>query len=217
LWNGTSDMIELAVLSREGKKVETMSVDESLLGGRVRFSLLKQAIVMYHANRRVGTAATKNKSLVEGSTRKLYKQKGTGNARAGQVRTHKRVGGGVAFAKVARDFRQDMPKKQRRLARDSALLAKLLDQQVVVVSDLTFERPKTKDFVTVLGNLGISRSCLVAIKGLDENVYRSARNVPKVVISPVTDLNAVQICGHDKVLFTKEALVSFLDRTSREN
>lgn len=210
-------MIELAVLSREGKKVETVTVDEALLGGRVRFPLLKQAIVRYHANRRVGTAATKNKSLVEGSTRKLYKQKGTGNARAGQVRTHKRVGGGVAFAKVARDFSQDMPKKQRRLARDSAVLAKLLDQKVVVVSDLAFDRPKTKDFVSVLGSLGITRSCLVAIKGLDPNVYRSARNVPRVMVSPVTDLNAAEICGHDTMLFTKEALVSFLDRTSKEN
>jgi len=210
-------MIELAVLSREGKKVETLTVDESVLGRRVRFPLLKQAIVMYHANRRVGTAATKNKSLVEGSTRKLYRQKGTGNARAGQVRTHKRVGGGVAFAKVARDFRQEMPKKQRRLARDSAVLVKLLDHKVVVVSDLALNQPKTKDFVKILGNLGISRSCLVAIKDLDTNVYKSARNIPAVAVLPVTDLNAGQICGHDTMLFTKEALVSFLERTSQEN
>ena len=210
-------MIELAVLSREGKKVDTLSVDESVLGGRVRFSLLKQAIVMYHANRRVGTAASKSKGMVEGSTRKLYKQKGTGNARVGQVRTHKRVGGGVAFAKAARDFSQEMPKKQRRLARDSAVLAKLLDQKVVVVSDLAFDKPKTKDFVKVLGNLGISRSCLVAIKALDVNVYKSARNIPAVAVLPVTDLNAGQICGHDKMLFTKEALLSFLERTSQEN
>jgi len=210
-------MIELAVLSREGKKVETLTVDESVLGGRVRFPLLKQAIVMYNANRRVGTAATKNKSLVEGSTRKLYRQKGTGNARAGQVRTHKRVGGGVAFAKVARDFGKEMPKKQRRLARDSAVLAKLLDQKVVVISELVFDRPKTKDFVEILGNLGITRSCLVAIRALDPNVYRSARNIPKVVVSPVADLNAGQICGHERMLFTKEALVSFLERTSTEN
>jgi large subunit ribosomal protein L4 len=210
-------MIELAVLSREGKNVETLTVDESVLGRRVRFLLLKQAIVMYHANRRVGTAATKNKSLVEGSTRKLYRQKGTGNARAGQVRTHKRVGGGVAFAKVARDFRQEMPKKQRRLARDSAVLVKLLDHKVVVVSDLALNQPKTKDFVKILGNLGIRRSCLVAIKALDANVYKSARNIPAVAVLPVTDLNAGQICGHDTMLFTKEALVSFLERTSQEN
>lgn len=210
-------MIELAVLSREGKKVETLTVDESVLGRRVRFPLLKQAIVMYHANRRVGTAATKNKSLVEGSTRKLYRQKGTGNARAGQVRTHKRVGGGVAFAKVARDFRQEMPKKQRRLARDSAVLVKLLDHKVVVVSDLALNQPKTKDFVKILGNLGISRSCLVAIKDLDTNIYKSARNILAVAVLPVTDLNAGQICGHDTLLFTKEALVSFLERTSQEN
>ncbi len=206
-------MIELAVLSTEGKTVETLAVNEADLGGRVRFPLLKQAIVMYQANRRVGTAATKGKSAIEGSTRKLYRQKGTGNARAGQVRTNKRVGGGVAFAKVARDFSQAMPKKQRRLARDSAVLAKLLDRRVVVVRDLPFDRPKTKDFAAILGNLGITRSCVVAIKAGDPNVYKSARNIPRVVVTPVADLNAGEICGHDKVLFTKEALLSFLDRS----
>lgn len=210
-------MIEVAVLSSDGKKVETLKVDESVLGGKIRFALLKQAIVMYHANRRVGTAATKNKSLVEGSTRKLYRQKGTGQARAGQARTHKRVGGGVAFGKIARDFSQDMPKKQRRLARDSAVLAKLLDQKVVVVNELTFNQPKTKEMVKILGNLGISRSCLVAIKALDPNVYRSARNIQRVAVLPVAELNAGEICGHDKMLFTKEALLTFLDRKAKEN
>lgn len=206
-------MIEVAVLSTEGKTVETLAVNEADLGGRVRFPLLKQAIVMYQANRRVGTAATKGKASVEGSTRKLYRQKGTGNARAGQVRTHKRVGGGVAFAKGVRDFSQAMPKKQRRLARDSAVLAKLLDRRVVVVRDLPLDRPKTKDFAVILGNLGITRSCVVAIKALDPNVYKSARNIPRVVVTPVADLNAGEICGHDKVLFTKEAFLSFLDRS----
>jgi len=114
---------------------------------------------------------------------------------------------------VARDFSQAIPKKQRRLARDSAVLAKLLDRLVVVVRDLPFDRPKTKDFAAILGNLGITRSCVVAIKAGDPNVYKSARNIPRVVVTPVADLNAGEICGHDKVLFTKEALLSFLDRS----
>ena len=125
-------MIDVAVYNREGKEVETLQVDENLFGGIVRYPLLKQAIVMYHANKRVGTAATKSRGMVEGSTRKLYKQKGTGNARAGAVRTPVRVGGGHAFAKVARDFGKEMPKKQRRLACDSAILAKLQSGRVVV-------------------------------------------------------------------------------------
>src|SRR4030042_5636026 len=96
-------MIELTVYNTQGKEVENLKVDERLLGSKVRYQLLKQAIVMYQANKRVGTAATKNRALVEGSTRKLFRQKGTGNARVGHIRTNKRVGGGVSFEKVVRD------------------------------------------------------------------------------------------------------------------
>ncbi len=109
-------MIDVAVHNREGDEIDSLQVDESLFGASVRHSLLKQAIVMYHANKRVGTAATKSRGMVDGSTRKLFRQKGTGNARVGNSRTGKRVGGGVTFAKVKRDFGKRMPKKQRRLA-----------------------------------------------------------------------------------------------------
>jgi len=205
-------MIELTVHSPEGKELGSISVDETLLGEKVRFALLKQAIVMYHANKRVGTAATKSRGMVAGSGRKLFRQKGTGNARVGNSRTGKRVGGGVTFAKVARDFGKDMPKKQKRLARDSAVLAKLQSQHVVVVDGLSFEAPKTKDFAVMLGKLGIERSCLVTVKEQNDNVYKSARNLPKVDVTRVSDLSAGSICGHQKMLFTKEALEAFLDR-----
>jgi large subunit ribosomal protein L4 len=209
------DMIELTVYNTDGKEVDSLKVDESALGGVVRYPLLKQAIVMYNVNKRVGTAATKNRSLVTGSTRKIYRQKGTGFARAGTRRTGKRVGGGVTFEKVARDFGKSMPKKQRRLARDSAILVKLLGNDVVVVDTLSFEKPRTKDFVRVLGNLKIDRSCLVAIGDYDRNIYMSARNVPKVAVMPVAELNAGDICGHRKMLFTKEAFLSVLNKENR--
>ena len=205
-------MIDLAVYNREGKEVESLQVDESAFGGRVRYPLLKQAIVMYHANKRVGTAATKSRGMVQGSTRKLFKQKGTGNARVGNSRTGKRVGGGVTFAKVPRDFGKRMPKKQRRLARDSAVLEKLLSKSVVVVDELKFESPRTKDFVSVLGNLKIERSCLVTTGDTNMNLYKSARNVPRVAVLPVSELNAGDICNHSKLLFTKEALESLLNK-----
>lgn len=205
-------MIELTVFNTSGQPVGSIQVDESVLGGCVRYALLKQAIVMYHANKRVGTVATKSRSVVAGSTRKLFKQKGTGNARVGTRRTGKRVGGGMAFAKVPRDFRQAMPRKQRMLARDSAVLAKLRSHEVVVVEGLSFEKPRTKDFVAVLKNLKIDRSCLVAIQNRDENVYKSVRNVPKVDVLPVADLNAADIINHRRMLFTKDALTSFLNR-----
>ena len=205
-------MISLAVYNKEGQEIESLKVDESAFGGRVRFALLKQAIVMYHANKRVGTAATKNRSLVEGSTRKIYAQKHTGNARAGTIRTAKRVGGGVTFAKVARDFSRQMPKKQRHLARDSAILAKLLSNNVVVVDQLKFEKPKTKDFAAVLGNLKIERSCLVVIPERDDTLWRSARNIPKVSVQLVAESNAGDICKHTKLLFTKDAFLALMNK-----
>ena len=129
-------MIDLSVYDRDGQEVDSLKVDESVFGGLVRYPLLKQAIVMYHANKRVGTASTRSRGMVVGSSRKLFRQKGTGNARVGNSRTGKRVGGGVTFAKVARDFRKRMPKKQRRLATDSAILSKLLSDNVVVIDEL---------------------------------------------------------------------------------
>jgi len=205
-------MINLAVYNKEGKEVESLKVDESIFGGSVRYPLLKQAIVRHQANQRVGTAATKSRGMVRGTTKKLFRQKGTGSARAGSRRTGKRVGGGVTFAKVSRDFGKRMPKKQRQLATDSAVLAKLLSDSVVVVDELNFEAPRTKDFVNVLGNLKIDRSCLVMINDYDENVYKSARNIPKIAIMPVSQLNAGEVCNHSKLLFTKEAFVSLLNR-----
>ncbi len=210
-------MIDVAVHNREGKEIESLQVDESLFGGTVRHPLLKQAIVMYHANKRVGTAATKSRGMVKGSTRKLFRQKGTGNARVGNARTGKRVGGGVTFAKVNRDFGKRMPKKQRRLAMDSAILVKLMSGSVVVVDELNFDAPKTKDFSAVLGNLKIDRSCVVTLNESDENIYKSARNIPRVVVMAVADLNAGDICNHQKVLFTKEAFLTLLDRDKESN
>ncbi|AQT69852.1 50S ribosomal protein L4 [Anaerohalosphaera lusitana] len=206
-------MIDVAVYNREGKEVESLQVDEAVFGGSVRYPLLKQAIVMYHANKRVGTAANKSRGMVAGSTRKLFRQKGTGNARVGNSRTNKRVGGGVAFAKGVRDYGKDMPKKQRRLARDSAILAKLQAGGVVVVDELTMDAPKTKDFAGVLKNLKIDRSCLVTLSEQDTNIYKSARNVPKVSVLDVAQLNAGDICNRQKMLITKDALMSLVNRS----
>ncbi len=211
-------MIELTIYNTDGQEVDSLSVDEAVLGGRVRHQLLKQAMVMAHANKRLGTAVTRGRSMVAGSGKKLYRQKGTGFARVGTRRTAKRVGGGVTFGKVVRDFSKRMPKKQRRLARNSAILAKLLSEDVVVVDGLSFENPRTKDFVNVLTKLKIERSCLVTTTDYDDNLHRSARNVPRIAVMPVAELNAGDICSHQKMLFTKEAFLSVLgeNQTSQE-
>jgi large subunit ribosomal protein L4 len=205
-------MIDLVVYNTEGKEVDGLKIDETSLGGMVRYPLLKQAIIMCQANKRVGTAATKSRSMVAGSDKKLFRQKGTGNARVGNIRTGKRRGGGVTFAKSLRNFRKRMPKKQRRLARDSAILAKLLNNNIVVVDGLSFEKPKTRDFVNILNNLKVDRSCLVAISTEDANIYKSAKNIPRVTVMPVDALNAGEICSYRKMLFTKDALISVLEK-----
>jgi len=209
-------MVDLAVYNIQGKEVESLKIDKEALGGSVRYPLLKQAIVMYQANKHLGTAANKGRGQVVGSTKKLYKQKGTGNARVGNKRTGVRVGGGNIFAKTMRDFGKDMPKKQKKLARNSAILAKLLKNNIVVVDELNFEKPRTHDFANILNNLKIDRSCLVTVNSPDENIYKSVRNIPKVSITPVSDLNAGEICSCQKVLFTKEALLSVLNQ-DKEN
>ena len=205
-------MIDLTVYNRKGQEVDSLNVDESILGGSVRHPLLKQAIVRYQANKRVGTAATKSRGMVAGSKAKVFRQKGTGRARIGNIRTGKRVGGGATFGKVTRDFSKRMPKKQRKLARDSAVLAKLLNGDVVVIDELDFEKPRTADFAGILDNLRIDRSCLVTTSDYNENLCKSARNVPRIAIMPVAELNAGDICNYRKMLFTKEAFMNFLSR-----
>jgi large subunit ribosomal protein L4 len=210
-------MIDLTVYNKDGQEIESLKVDEDSLGGSVRYPLLKQAIVMYHANKRVGTASNKSRSMVAGSSRKLFRQKGTGNARIGNIRTGKRVGGGVTFAKGPRDFGKRMPKKQKKFARDSAILAKLLSNNIVVIDGLSFEKPRTRDFVTILNNLNIERSCLVATVSTDNNLYKSVKNVPRVAVMPVNELNAGEICSYRQMLFTKEAFLSVLNKEKTEN
>ena len=139
-------MIEIPVYSQDGKQVDALSVDEQSLGGEVRPALLKQAYVMYHANRRQGSAATRGRSDKVGSTAKLYRQKGTGRARRGNIRTNLLRGGGVAFAKKPKNWRQAMPRKMRRLANRNALLAKVVDGEIKIVDQLKFEAPKTRAF-----------------------------------------------------------------------
>ncbi len=212
-------MIELAVYNQQGEKVDTLAIDEKLLGERVRPSLLKQAYVMFHANRRQGSARTKGRSDVEGSTRKLYRQKGTGNARVGNARTNIRKGGGVAFAKTKEHaaFRLAMPKKMRRLANRNALLAKLVDNEVKCVDTLDFSQPKTSAFQSLLKSLGVDRTCLVALDGGNRNAQRSARNIAGVNTTRADQLNAFDLLNHRYLLVDRASLEAFLQGTLWQN
>jgi large subunit ribosomal protein L4 len=200
-------MIALPVYNREGQQVDTVNVDEEIFGRRLRSRLLKQALVMYQANDRLGTVATRSRGLVEGSTRKLYRQKHTGRARMGTVRTVVRRGGGVAFAKVPRDFSLKMPKKARRVARNSAILAKMRSRELLLIDEIGFEQPSTKQMANILKALKINASCLVGLPQHDVNSYRSIRNIPGVDVLPVDEFNAYNILSHKKLLISKAGFV----------
>ncbi|MCG3181087.1 MAG: 50S ribosomal protein L4 [Phycisphaerae bacterium] len=198
-------MIEVQVYNQQGEPTGTLNVDEASLGGCVRRALLKQAIDAYHANQHVGTAATKSRGMIAGSTRKLFRQKGTGNARMGTIRTNLRRGGGVAFAKQARDPGKKLTRKMRTQARNSALLSKLRSQDVLVLETLKYDSPKTKPFAQLLGKLGVDRSCLLALDNYDTNVYLSARNVDRLSVCLGEQLNAYELLRHHKLLITRQA------------
>ncbi len=206
-------MIQLPVYDKKGKQVETLQIDEATLGSEVRPQLLKQAYVMFHANRSQGSARTKSKSGVEGSTRKLYAQKHTGNARRGQVRTNLMRGGGVTFAKTKthEEYRQRMPKKMRRLANRNALLAKLVDDEVKCFVDLEFEAPMTKVLRTLLDSVGVNRTCLIALDPANRNAALSARNLANVDTLRVMQLNAFEMLNHRFLVVDKASLQAFLD------
>lgn len=203
-------MLELPVYNTSGEKVSTLQVDEGRFGGEVNISLLKQAIVTYHANRRQGTVQTKGRGDVEGSTRKLFRQKGTGNARRGNIRTNVMRGGGMAFAKRNRDYRKGFPQKMRKAALNSALLAKMIGNDVMVVQGLKAETPKTKLMTTLLKNLKIERSCLLALAVGDSNLYLSSRNIPSLSVCVAKDLNAFDIMTRQTLLVTDDAMQALI-------
>src|SRR6195952_2047837 len=147
-------MIEVPVYNQAGDKVSTVQVDEAKLGGEVRKNLLKQAIVFYHANQRQGTVRTRARGEVAGSTRKMFKQKGTGNARTGGIRNPVKVGGGHAKQKRPKEWRQFLPKQAKRLARNSAILLKIQSKDIRVIDDIKLDAPKTKLMVQVYKALG---------------------------------------------------------------
>jgi large subunit ribosomal protein L4 len=206
-------MIELNVYNKAGKKVDSLTIDEAQLGGEVRPALLKQAYVRFHAHQRQGSARTKSKGMVAGSTKKLYRQKGTGNARMGQKRTNIRKGGGVAFAKTrTRDaFRQAMPRKMRQLANRNALLAKLVDDEVKVIDSIAFKEPKTNAMRAILDALGVDRTCLVALDAENRNGMLSARNLEDVSVLRVDQLNVFDLLNHRYLVVDKAALLAFID------
>lgn len=207
-------MIEIAVHNSSGEKVGSVQVDEQLLGGEVRPGLLKQAFVRYHANRRLGTAKTKKRSELSRSTRKLYKQKGTGNARRGDANSNILRGGSHAHAKKPHSWRKGMPEKMRRLANRNALLAKAVDGEIRLVDSMSQDKPSTKQFGDLLQALQIDRSCLVALADTHGHEARSARNIEQVSLTQIDRLNVFDLLNNRYLLAEKEAFEAYLGRVT---
>ena len=206
-------MAVLPIYDRAGKEVGSYEIDPKEIAPRISKQLLHDVVVMYQANLRQGTFATKGRGEVAGSTKKMYRQKGTGNARAGSRRSGVRRGGGHIFAKKPRDFSYRLPRKAVQAATRMAVASKIRSKQLVVIDDLSIGAPKTRDMVAILKALKLEGvSTLVTTASRDVNVYKSSRNIEGVTVSPVADLNALAILTPKRMLVTKAALDALRER-----
>jgi len=213
--------MDVPVYNMQGAQVATIKIDEQELGGEVNAPLIKQAYVRYHANLRQGSARTKNRREVEGSTRKLYKQKGTGNARRGDKKTNIMKGGGHGHSKkrTREDYRLDMPKKMRRKANRNAFLSKLIDNEVRVVDSLVFGEAKTKAFQAFLDAIKVDRSALVALPtdaASSENARLSGRNMEQVTLIRADQLSAFNMLNNRYVVIGRSDLEAWLSGPSSQ-
>lgn len=199
-------MLEVPMFDDNGSLLEKVSLSEESFGGKVHKVLLRDAIIMYEANRRHGTASTKTRGKVSGGGKKPWAQKHTGRARAGSVRSPLWRGGGTIFGPQPRDYSYSIPRKAKKVALYSAILAKLKDNEVVLIDKLEFDCPSTKRMANLLESLGIKDSCLIVIPNKDEIIWKSSRNIYNLMVKVASDLNAYDVVRHKMLLITKDAL-----------
>jgi len=210
-------MATLPIYDRTGAEVGQYEVDPAQLAPRISKQLLHDAVVMYQTNLRQGSAKTKTRSEVSGSTKKMYRQKGTGNARAGSRRSGVRRGGGHIHAKQPRDWSYRLPKKALRIATRMAVASRLADNEVTLIDNLSFDQPKTREMAAVLKALNLGGvTLLVAVPGHDANVYRSIRNLAGVSVVPVSELNALNVLTPKRLLMTASALDAFREKAAAQ-
>src|SRR5690242_16747150 len=221
-------MLSLNVFNRQGEAVGTVDVDPAEFGGKVNRQLLHEVTLMYLANQRAGTHSTLRRGEVAGSTKKLFRQKGTGNARVGTRRSNKRKGGGTAKGPKPRDYEYHLPKKAVRAATRMAILSKFVDREAVIVDELALSAPKTKEIAGVLKAIKIGRktteagekdltlldtTVLIGTAGLDANVYKSARNIEGVKVLPAAEFNCYTVLKQKRLVLTRAALDALLAKT----
>lgn len=197
--------MSIPVYNIKGKKIDKLEPNKDIFDGEVKKEVLYQVVKMYEANKRSGTHSTKVRSEVRGGGKKPWRQKGTGRARAGSIRSPIWRGGGVVFGPHPRDYSYNVPRKAKKAALKYSLNAKLKDEEMVIVDGLALENPKTKEFAAILSRLKVSGKALVVLAARDENIERAARNIPGVTIETADNLNAYDVLLHDKLIITKEA------------
>ena len=202
--------MELNILDIKGKETgKTVSLDDTVFGIEPNDHAIYLDVKQYLANKRQGTHKSKGRSELAGSTRKLGRQKGSGGARPGDIKSPIRVGGGRIFGPVPRDYSFKLNKKVKQLARKSALSYKAIEKAITVVNDLNFEAPKTKDFVAMMKNLQVAdKKTLFILSNGNKNVYLSARNLPGVKVLTISELSTYTIVGAKNIVFTEESVAA---------
>ncbi|MCH7759883.1 50S ribosomal protein L4 [candidate division TA06 bacterium] len=210
-------MIKAPFISIEKESKEEKELPSEIFGLKPNGHVLYEAVRIYLANQRQGTASTKMRGEVRGGGVKPWRQKGTGRARAGSIRSPIWVGGGVVFGPKPRDYRSTLPKKVQRLALKSALSARAQKGEVTVLESLHLEEAKTKKMVEILNRLGLKRGCLLVVKERDETLFRATRNLPHLRLMRARDINTYEVLHAFHVLLTQEALEEVIKRLKIES
>ncbi|OZI13152.1 50S ribosomal protein L4 [Bacillaceae bacterium SAS-127] len=199
-------MPKVTLLNQSGAQVGEIELNASVFGIEPNEHVVFEALMMQRASLRQGTHKVKTRSEVRGGGRKPWRQKGTGRARQGSIRSPQWRGGGTVFGPVPRSYSYKLPKKVRRLAIKSALSSKVAEQNILVLEALTLTAPKTKEFASVLKNLSVDTKALIVTESLNENVALSARNIPGVTVVEANGISVLDLVGHDKLIMTKAAV-----------
>ena len=199
-------MPTVALYNTDGSKVGDIELNEKVFGAKVNADVMHEVVVNYLANQRQGTQSTKTRSEVRGGGAKPWRQKGTGRARQGSTRSPQWAGGGVALGPKPRDYRYPVNKKVRQLALKSALSSKVVDENMIVLENLTLDSIKTKEMVKVLSNLGVNDKALIVLADNDKNVVMSAKNIKGVNATFVGEINTYDILNHTKCIIVKDAV-----------
>ncbi len=203
-------MPKLEVLNVSGQKVTEIELNESIFGIEPNVPVMHEVVKNYLANQRQGTQSAKTRAEVRGGGRKPFRQKGTGNARQGTIRAPHFVGGGVVFAPKPRSYRYTLPKKMKRLALKSALSAKVRENEMIILDELTMAAPKTKDMLNILNNIKVNGKKVLFVTGdVEQNIVRATSNITGVSTTFVGQINVYEILNHDYCVVTKNAIEKF--------